>query len=110
MSHLTQFTTKEQQALVMRVERNHRMVQRLNEKLKSYTHEPKCPRRFEKFYELNKSIQNFKKYDARIMSIIRQRHLDFGDLDQKEVENHINRFKKLESDFASYLLELDKPL
>ena len=110
MSHLTQFTTKEQQALVLRVERNHWMVQRLNEKFKSYTNEPKCPRRFEKFYELNKSIQNFKKYDARIMSIIRQRHLDFGDLDQNEVENHINRFKKLESDFASYLFDLDKPL
>lgn len=44
------------------------------------------------------------------MTIIRQRHLDFSDLDQSEVENHIRRFKKLESDFASYLLELDKPL
>ena len=75
MNHITQNSVEEQELLV-RGERNNRMIQRLSEKLSSYTYEPKCPQRFEKFYELNKSIQNYKDLQKRVMSKIRQRKLD----------------------------------
>ncbi|MDF0718223.1 hypothetical protein PY092_18825 [Muricauda sp. 334s03] len=109
MEHTTQ-NSIEQQELLVRVERNNRMVQRLSEKLSSYTHEPKCPQRFEKFYELNKSIQNYKDHQKRIMSKIRQQQLHLIEGKSKEVEYHLQLFKKLETDFASYLLDLNKPL
>lgn len=109
MEHITQ-NSIEQQELLARVERNNRMVQRLSEKLSSYTYEPKCPQRFEKFYELNKNIQYYKDHQKRVMAKIRQRKLDLIDGKSKEVEHHLQLFKKLESDFASYLFDLNKPL
>ena len=109
MNHITQNSIEEQELLV-RVERNNRMVQRLSEKLSSYTYEPKCPQRFEKFYELNTSIQNYKDLQKRVMSKIRQRKLDLTDGKNKDVESLLQLFKKLEGDFASYLFDLDRPL
>ena len=109
MNHITQNSVEEQELLV-RVERNNRMIQRLSEKLSSYTYEPKCPQRFEKFYELNKSIQNYKDLQKRVMSKIRQRKLDLKDGQNTDVEHLLQLFKKLESDFASYLFDLDRPL
>ncbi|WP_127136817.1 hypothetical protein [Flagellimonas oceanensis] len=109
MNHITQNSVEEQELLV-RVERNNRMIQRLSEKLSSYTYEPKCPQRFEKFYELNKSIQNYKDLQKRVMSKIRQRKLDLKEGQNKDVEHLLQLFKKLESDFASYLFDLDRPL
>lgn len=105
MQNATQNRNKYQQELLVKVERNNRMVQRLSEKLKSYTYEPKCPQKFEKYYELNKSIQNFKKHQKQVMSKIRQHELDVSDANNKEVVNHLNRFKELERDFASYLFD-----
>ncbi|MBO0341024.1 MAG: hypothetical protein VX798_11655 [Bacteroidota bacterium] len=103
MQNATQNSIKYQQELLVKVERNNRMVQRLSEKLSSYTYEPKCPQQFEKYYELNKSIQNYKKYQKQVMSKIRKHELDLSDANNKEVVNHLNRFKELERDFASYL-------
>ncbi len=110
MEHTAQKTTEQQQELLVRVERNNRMVQRLSEKLSSHTYEPKCPQRFEKFYELNRSIQNYKDHEKQVMSKIRQRKLDLADVDNHELKDHLKLFKKLESDFASYLFDLKKPL
>jgi len=109
MEHITQNSIERQQELLVRVERNNRMVQRLLEKLSSYTYEPKCPRRFEKFYELHKSIQNYKIHQKKVMSKIKQRELDMADAHHNELNHHLNLFKQLESDFASYLLDLQKP-
>ncbi|NDV14943.1 hypothetical protein GO009_02805 [Muricauda sp. TY007] len=109
MEHITQNSIKQQQELLVRVERNNRMVQRLSEKLSSYTYEPKCPQRFEKFYELNKSIQSYRTHEKQLMFKIKQRKIDFN-AKNKEIEEHLNRFKKLESDFASYIFDLKKPL
>ncbi|MDF0705752.1 MAG: hypothetical protein VX772_08095 [Bacteroidota bacterium] len=105
MENTIHYNTEQQQELLVRVERNNRMVQRLSQKLNSYTCQPKCPQQFEKFYELNKSIENFKKHQKHIMSKIRQRKMDFSDAVNNEVGNQLDRFKKLEKDFASYLTD-----
>ncbi|AEM72173.1 hypothetical protein Murru_3152 [Allomuricauda ruestringensis DSM 13258] len=110
MEHITQNSIKQNQELLMRVERNQRMVQRLSEKLNSYIYEPKCPRRFEKFYELNRSIQSFTRHQKQVMSKIKSRRIDLTDAKINEIEDHLNRFKKLESEFASYIFDLNKPL
>lgn len=111
MEHITQNSSiEEQQELLVRVERNNRMVQRLSEKLNSYTYEPKCPQRFEKFYELNQSIQNYKRHQNQLMSKTRGRTLHMSDSHQNEVNYLLKLFKQLESDFASYLFDLKKPL
>ncbi len=110
MQHITQNSIEHEQDLLMRVERNQRMVQRLCEKLNSYIYEPKCPRRFEKFYELNRSIQNYKNHEKQVMSKIKRRRIDLADAKNNEIEDHLNRFKKLESEFASYIFDLNKPL
>ena len=110
MENITQHSIEEQQELLVRVERNNRMVQRLSEKLSSYTYEPKCPKRFEKFYELHKSIQHYKSHQQQVMSKIRERKLDLAYAHQNEVDHHLKLFKQLESDFAAYLLDLKKPL
>ncbi|MEC3964583.1 hypothetical protein [Flagellimonas halotolerans] len=109
MEHITQNSIEYEQDVLMRVERNQRMVQRLSEKLNSYIYEPKCPRRFEKFYELNKHIQSYRAHEKQVMSKIRERKINF-DSKNNEIEEHLNRFKKLESEFASYIFDLNKPL
>jgi len=111
MEHGTQNATiEQQQELLVRVDRNNRMVQRLSEKLNSYTYEPKCPQRFEKYYELNQSIQNYKTHQNQLMSKIRERTLNTSESHQNEVNKLLKLFKQLESDFASYLFDLKKPL
>ena len=111
MEHGTQNATiEQQQELLVRVDRNNRMVQRLSEKLNSYTYEPKCPQRFEKYYELNQSIQNYKTHQNQLMSKIRERTLNTSESHQNEVIKLLKLFKQLESDFACYLFDLKKPL
>ncbi len=105
MENITQNSFKDKQELMVRVERNNKMVQRLSEKLNSYTYEPKCPQQFDKFYELKRSIKNFTKHHQQVMSKMKQRKLDLTDTNSKEVEQHLNHFKKLESDIASYILD-----
>ncbi|BDW94126.1 hypothetical protein LCL86_10905 [Muricauda ruestringensis] len=99
-----------QEMLLLRVERNDRMVQRLSQKLNSYTYEPKCPQRFEKFHELKDGIHNFRKHQKSLMQKVQQKKNDLSHGLEKEIRVHLDRFKKLESDFASYLFSLDRPL
>ncbi|NVN18269.1 hypothetical protein GUA46_07945 [Muricauda sp. HICW] len=110
MQHISPNTIEHKQELLVRVERNERMVQRLSEKLNSYTFEPKCPQRFEKFYELNRHIQEFRKHQNRLLSKIRNQKVDLPETHTHEIESHLDRFKVLESEFAAYLFDLKKPL
>ncbi|MCK0159600.1 hypothetical protein [Allomuricauda sp. F6463D] len=110
MDNIVQNHLKDQQELLVRIERNHRMVQRLSEKLNSYTYEPKCPERFEKYYQLNRSIQKYYKNHNSIMSKIRQGKFNMEFTDLGIIDEHLERFKKLESEFAAYLLDLKMPL
>ncbi|WP_318308540.1 hypothetical protein [Flagellimonas crocea] len=110
MENITQHSVEYQQELLVRMERNHRMVQRLSQKLNSYTCEPKCPKRFEKFYELNRSVEDFSKHHKNIMAKIRRLSFEIDDQDTLEIERHLKRFKKLESEYASYILDLKTPL
>lgn len=110
MQHTPPNTIEHKQELLVKVERNERMVQRMSEKLSSYTYEPKCPLKFEKFYELNKHIQEFRKHQDRVLSKIRNQKVDLPETDTHEIESHLDRFKVLESEFAAYLLDLKKPL
>lgn len=110
MENITQPSLEYQQELLVRMERNHRMVQRLSQKLNSYTCEPKSPKKFEKFYELNRDIQDFSKHQKNILAKMRQVNFEIDSQDTLEIQHHLKRFKKLESEFASYLLDLKKPL
>jgi len=105
MENITQNSFRDKQELLVRVERNNKMVQRLSQKLNSYTCEPQCPQQFEKFYELKRSIQNYTKHHHRIVSKIQQRKTDLKEANNKEVEQHLKHFKKLENDIASYLVD-----
>ena len=105
MENITPNSFKDKQELLVRVERNNRMVQRLSQKLNSYTYEPKCPQQFEKFYELKRSIQTFTEHHQQVVSKIQQRKTDLKDINNKEVEQHLDNFKKLENAIASYLVD-----
>ncbi|MBR9853978.1 MAG: hypothetical protein GYB37_05280 [Algicola sp.] len=110
MRNNPQNSVQNQQELLLRVERNGRMVQRLSQKLNSYIYEPKCPQRFEKFHELKENIQSFKKHQKILMQKAVQKKNDLSNGLDKEIKLHLDRFKKLESDFATYLFNLDGPL
>lgn len=105
MENIAPNTLKDQRELLVRLERNHRMVQRLADKLNSYTYEPRCPKGFERYYELNRSIKNFTTHQNQVMS-----KLGTEKSNTREIELHLERFKKLESEFAAYILDLKKPL
>nr|WP_321412833.1 hypothetical protein [uncultured Allomuricauda sp.] len=110
MQHTSPNTIEHKQELLVKVERNERMVQRMLEKLHSYTYEPKCPQRFEKFYELNMHIQEFRIHQNKVLSKIRNQKVDLLETDSNEIKSHLERFKILESEFAAYLFDLKKPL
>jgi len=44
------------------------------------------------------------------MQKVQQKKNDLSHGLEKEIRVHLDRFKKLESDFASYLFSLDRPL
>ncbi len=105
MENIAPNTLKDQRELLVRLDRNNRRVQHLAKKLNSYTYEPKCPQGFEKYYELKESIKRFTIHQNKIMAKI---GADKPNID--EIAIHLERFKKLESEFAAYIFDLKKPL
>ncbi|RUA16361.1 MAG: hypothetical protein DSY83_05835 [Flavobacteriia bacterium] len=108
MQHTSPNTIEHKQELLVRVERNERMVQRLSEELNSYTYEPKCPSDFERFNTLKNGFKIFSRHQKEIMDLIQKQNGEIGEVLEMEVREQLGRFKKLESDFAAYLLNMGK--
>ncbi|WP_036385107.1 hypothetical protein [Muricauda sp. MAR_2010_75] len=104
MTPVAEQRTHQVQELLVRLERNNKVVQRLSKKLTSYTCEPNNPSCFEKLYEIKNSFKVFAKQHADIVAQLKTKKDESPGLDQK-IEQHLKRFKQLEKDIAGYLLD-----
>ncbi|AWX46153.1 hypothetical protein HME9304_03185 [Flagellimonas maritima] len=95
------------QELLVRMERNNNIIQRLSKKLNSYTCEPHDSHCFEKLYDLRHNFKNFSGQQNQIMRLLKQKNVVAEGL-RKEIQLHLERFKKLERDIASYLLDINQ--
>lgn len=75
MEHISSKNTYHKQELLIRMERNHEVIQRLSKKLCSYTYEPKCPSSFEKYNDLKRNFKLFEKYQKNLMDMIHRKKL-----------------------------------
>ncbi|MFD2098561.1 hypothetical protein [Flagellimonas iocasae] len=107
MTHVVENSTYEVQELLVRLERNNKVIQRLSKKLCSYTCEPNNPSCFEKFYELKNKFKVFAKYQKQIVEALKAREFESPELD-RDIELHLERYKQLEKDIAGYLLDTQK--
>lgn len=105
MNTINEKNTYHKQELLIRMERNHEVIQRLSKKLCSYTYEPKCPSSFEKYNDLKRNFKLFEKYQKNIMDLIHRKKIGAVQGLELEVQLHLKRFKQLETEIASYLLE-----
>ena len=108
MIHIVEDGTRTKQELLVRMERNNATIQRLSKKLGSYTYEPKCPSDFERFNTLKNGFKIFSRHQKEIMDLIQKQNGEIGEVLEMEVREQLGRFKKLESDFAAYLLNMGK--
>ncbi|MDC6386304.1 hypothetical protein D2V93_17805 [Flagellimonas taeanensis] len=105
MDPISENSTYQKQELLIRMERNHEVIQRLSKKLCSYTCEPKCPSSFEKYNDLKRNFKLFEKYQKNIMDLIHRKKAGAVQGLEREVQLHLKRFRELEADIASYLLD-----
>lgn len=108
MDHIVEDSIQTKQELLVRMERNNTTIQRLSKKLCSYTYEPKCPSDFEKFNALKNGFKVFSRHQKEIVNLIQKQNEDVSEVLEIEVKEQLGRFKKLESDFAAYLLNMGK--
>ena len=100
--------TYQKQELLVLLERNNRLIQRLSQKLSSYTCEPKCPSRFEKFGQLKNDFRDFSKNQIRVMNLLRRSEEQLSSSEDSEIRSHVKQFKQLESDMVAYILDKEK--
>lgn len=108
MSDILENSTYQIQELLVRMERNNKLIQRLAEKLSSYTCEPHDHSCFERLYELKRSFRRYTTDQKHIMDRLKQKTKQIPEDLDKEIEHHFEHFKQLEKDMASYLLDTDK--
>ncbi|NDV42956.1 hypothetical protein [Flagellimonas sediminis] len=108
MAQIVEDSIHTQQEILVRLERNNTTIQRLFKKLGSYTNEPKCPSDFEKFNALKNSFKIFSRHQKEIMDLIKKQNDGISEALEMEVREQLGRFRKLESDFAAYLLKMGK--
>jgi len=95
---------------LIRLERNHEIIQGLYLKLSSYTCEPRYASQFERYIELKNSFRIFEEHQKQLMSMIQEKGCGFSDTIEREVQLHLDRYRQLESDVAGYLLDMgDNP-
>ncbi|TXN35671.1 hypothetical protein FVB32_13920 [Flagellimonas hymeniacidonis] len=107
MSNVTENSTVQIQELLIRMQRNNNIIQRLSKKLNSYTCEPNNHSCFEKLYELKHSFKVFASQQNQIMQLVKQKKGIAKNL-QKDIQLHLDRFKQLERDMAAYLLDTNQ--
>lgn len=105
MDPIVENKTLPKNVLIIRMERNNKMFQRLSQKLNSYTCEPKCQSGFEQFNELKQEFRTFAKHQKQLMGQIQQKKNGISDPLASDIRMHLKRFNQLESAIAEYLLE-----
>lgn len=103
MASATEPGTEHIQELVIRLERNNTIIQRLSKKINSYTCEPNNSSCFEKLYELRQSFKTFAGQQNKIASLLQKNSGQESKL-HADIQSHLKLFKKLEKDIAAYLL------
>ena len=103
MIPVAQQNTHQVQELLVRLERNNKVIQRLSKKLCSYTCEPNNPSCFEKLYEIKHDLRIFANHQEHILALLKTKKDETPELDRK-IELHLERFKQLEEDIARYFL------
>lgn len=107
MASLTQNSKDSIQDLLIRMERNNNIIQRLTKKINSYTCEPRDYSCFEKLYELKQNFKTYTGQQHRIMDLLKQKKVEVKSL-KADIQLHLERFKRLEQDIAAYLLATDQ--
>ena len=103
MNKIANENTQEIQELLIRMERNNNLVQRLWRKLNSYTCEPNNRSCFEKLDTLKRSFRSFKEQQNRLLQELHQRKEQAAEI-QDQIRLHLRQFKDLESEIAAYIL------
>ena len=108
MNDILENNTYQIQELLVRMERNNKLIQRLAKKICSYTCEPHDYSCFEKLYEIKRSFKEFTNDQKRITDSLKEKTGQTTEGLDDEIEHHFAHFKQLEKDIASYLLDTDK--
>lgn len=108
MEPIVQNSIHRKQELLVRMERNNKSVERLSEKLGSYTCEPKNRSCFEQFNEIKQGFRSFSNHQKLLMDLLQQKKNGLSDSLEKEIQQHLKRYSELESAIAAYLLNLGR--
>ncbi|WP_190808772.1 hypothetical protein [Flagellimonas sp. S3867] len=103
MGGLAEKKERQIQELIIRMDRNNTIIQKLSKKLNSYTCEPHDSSCFEKLYTLKRGFKLFDNHQSRIMALLKSKPVLTTELDA-DIKGHIKRFGELEKDMAAYLL------
>ena len=102
--------TYQSQELLMRLDRNNEVIQKLSIKMSFYTYEPRCASHFEKYHALKGNFKSFGEQHRVLAAKIKRKKGGLAEELQGDVLRHLDRYRQLESDIADYLLALgEKP-
>lgn len=104
MENITKSTIQGKQEALIRLERNYEAIQRLSLKISSYTHEPRCATHFERHHQLKDGFKDFDQHHRRLVDRLQSKRGGLSGELEKEVLLHMERYRKLESEIADYLL------
>ena len=94
------------QELLVRLNRNNEVVQKLSIKISFYIYEPRCASHFEKYIALKSNFRSFGEHQRVLAAKIKRKKGSLAAELEGEVHRHLDRYKQLESDVADYLLNL----
>lgn len=107
MNKTVENNASEFQELLIRLERNNRLVQRLSRKLNSYTCEPTDRSCFERFDNLKRAFRSFKDQHGNLSKLLSERNEPSVSL-KTQIQSHLERFRELEKEIAQYILSTNK--
>ncbi|TAI48854.1 hypothetical protein [Flagellimonas allohymeniacidonis] len=107
MDDLTKDRPIPTQELLIRLERNNNVIQRLSRKLNSYTCEPTNYSCFEKLRDLKHDFKTFAGNQKQLVQMVKKER-KMGESLKTEINKHIELFKRLESEMAAYLLDTNQ--
>ncbi|MGW9686319.1 hypothetical protein [Flagellimonas sp. 2504JD1-5] len=107
MGNLTQKNTGQIQELLIRMDRNNTIIQKLSKKLNSYTCEPHDSACFEKLYVLKHNFEQFNTHQGRLMALLKTKPKLTSEINA-DIKKHLERFGELEKDMAAYVLDTNQ--
>lgn len=106
MENTTKAETYRTQELLVRLDRNNEVIQKLSIKLSSYTYEPRCASHFEKYHALKGSFKAFADHQKALGSKIKRKGGKLSPETEADLLRQLDRYRQLESAIADYLLDL----